>query len=132
MEPIVVSGIVFRNEHGEVFTVRKRGTSRFMLVGGKPEPGENPVQCAVREVAEETGLIIQESDLELLGEFDAPAANEAGRRIQSTVFLCSDFVPEHGAAEIEEVRWSDPHKEYDDIAPLLKEFVFPMLRAEKN
>lgn len=128
--PIVVSGVVFRNDAGDVFTVRKRGTDRFMLVGGKPEAGEDATQCAVREVFEETGLHISASDLKLLGQFDAPAANEPGRRIHSTVFLCPGYTPTSGAAEIAEVRWSDIHQDLDDIAPLLSSFVFHILRGD--
>jgi len=46
---IRVSAVVLRNAAGEVLTVRKRNTSRFMLPGGKPDPGETPAETAVRE-----------------------------------------------------------------------------------
>jgi len=35
--------------------------------GGGAEPGETPVQCALRELEEETGLHARPADLELLG-----------------------------------------------------------------
>ena len=41
---------------GALLTVRKRGTSRFMLPGGKLELGETPVECAVREAADKAGI----------------------------------------------------------------------------
>ena len=50
--PIIVSALVIRNSLGEVLTVRKRGTTGFMLPGGKPEPGETAEETARREAAE--------------------------------------------------------------------------------
>ena len=35
--------------------------------GGGAEPGESAVQCALRELEEETGLVARAEDLELLG-----------------------------------------------------------------
>ncbi len=52
---IVVAAVAFVRD-GQVLTVRKRGTTRFMLVGGKPEPGESTYDAAVRETREEVGL----------------------------------------------------------------------------
>ncbi|MDQ4110455.1 MAG: NUDIX domain-containing protein, partial [Actinomycetota bacterium] len=39
-----------------MLTVRKNGTTKFMLPGGKLEPGESAAEAAVREVAEELGV----------------------------------------------------------------------------
>src|SRR5690242_16428250 len=63
---IVVAAIALVRE-GCVLTVRKRGTQRFMLVGGKLEPGETAREAALRETLEEVGLRID--DATLLGEF---------------------------------------------------------------
>ena len=40
---------------------------KWIGIGGKFENGESPEDCAVREVREETGLIIEPSDLEYCG-----------------------------------------------------------------
>ena len=69
---------------GCVLTVRKRGTERFMLVGGKLEPGESALEAALRETHEEVGLEIESATL--LGEFLSEAANEPGHTLHSTVF----------------------------------------------
>ncbi|MHB1316699.1 MAG: NUDIX hydrolase [Minisyncoccota bacterium] len=44
------------------------GTKLFGLPGGEVEPGEEPVDTAVREAREETGLVIQPKNLEHLAE----------------------------------------------------------------
>jgi 8-oxo-dGTP pyrophosphatase MutT (NUDIX family) len=38
---VEVVGAVIRDAGGQLLTVRKRGTQRFMLPGGKREPGED-------------------------------------------------------------------------------------------
>ena len=50
---ISVSAVVLTRPDGAVVTVRKSGTDRFMLPGGKWESGETPLECAIREIGEE-------------------------------------------------------------------------------
>lgn len=123
---LVVSAIAFVRD-GQVLTVRKRGTSRFMLVGGKLEPGEPAREAAVREAREEVGLDVD--DLTLLGHYRAAAANEPGHVVVSTVFTAHLPGTPVAAAEIAELRWmpiaGDDHA---DLAPLLEHHVLPALR----
>ena len=114
---------------GALLTVRKRGTSRFMLPGGKLEPGETPVECAVREASEEIGLVLDPADLIELGDWTAAAANEPGALVQSTVFLAPAGQPDPRASgEIDELRWQPLDEWADDLAPLL-EHVLPALES---
>ncbi|HEY3547744.1 MAG TPA: TIGR00730 family Rossman fold protein [Propionicimonas sp.] len=128
---IEVSAVVLRDDRGRVLTVRKRGTSRFMFPGGKREPGETFEQAAVREAAEEVGIVLDPEQLVPLGTFTTAAANEDGHQVQAWVFAHPRVQPEQAGAEIEELRWQDPALPYpDDLAPLLAEAVFPALARD--
>ncbi|MEW2625216.1 NUDIX domain-containing protein [Streptomyces sp. NPDC048106] len=50
-----VTAIVFDDE-GRVLLGRRTDTRKWSVVGGIPEPGEQPADCAVREVFEETAV----------------------------------------------------------------------------
>ncbi|WP_239456577.1 NUDIX hydrolase [Nocardioides solisilvae] len=126
MTTIVVSAVAFVRD-GAVLTVRKRGTSRFMLVGGKPEPGEDAEACARRETLEEVGLEVDE--LVLLGEFVSAAANEPGHTLHSTVYTAALPAEPVAAGEIAELRWTPMDRLHDDLAPMLEEHVIPALRG---
>lgn len=140
-DPVVLtlSAVLVLDDRGRVLLVRKRGTSKFMQPGGKLEPGESFAGAAVREVAEELGLQLTESDLEELGRWYGPAANEADTFIDAGLFAYT--LPAAGgvhpdqlvaAAEIEELLWIDPAQALarDDLAPLLRDRILPQLLAE--
>ncbi|MGQ1837547.1 DUF4031 domain-containing protein [Kocuria turfanensis] len=132
VEVLTITAVCLRDDHGALLTVRKRGTDRFMLVGGKLDPGESPAEAAVRETAEEVGLVLDPGQLRLLGEFEAPAANEAATWVRSTVFTAPLTGRPEARAEIEELRWQPlddvlPAALPADLAPLLREHVIPAL-----
>ena len=121
---IVVAAVALvRDEH--VLTVRKRGTERFMLVGGKLEPGESARDAALRETYEEVGLEIAAATL--LGEFLSEAANEPGHTLHSTVFWVESDDEPVASAEIAEVRWTPLRDHPDDLAPMLEHHVLPAI-----
>ncbi|KAA6436046.1 NUDIX domain-containing protein [Agrococcus sediminis] len=132
MRVITVSAICFERADGAVLTVRKRGTSAWMLPGGKPEPGETAAECAVREVREELGVEIALERIEPMGDFETRAANEAGFALRASVFRTRDAIEPRAQAEIEAVRWIVPAIGVEDEAeaPLNREHVFPLLLAE--
>lgn len=113
---------------GRLLTVRKRGTSRFMLPGGKVEPGEEPSATAIREVHEELRLSLRAEELRLLGDWAAPAANEPETTVTGLVFTHPLTALPVAAAEIAELRWHPVAHDADDLAPLLRRHVLPALR----
>ena len=125
----VVSAVVIRDDAGRILTVRKRGTSRFMLPGGKIETGESPAQAAVRELREEVGADLDPASLVPLGEWTAPAANEPDHLVHGHIFehpFAPDLSPQ---AEIDGLLWLHPDdmSGRDDLAPLLVTRVLPAL-----
>jgi 8-oxo-dGTP pyrophosphatase MutT (NUDIX family) len=47
---------IFCRHRGEVLLVRHRRLGTWLPVGGEIEPGETPLEAAIRELGEETGL----------------------------------------------------------------------------
>lgn len=111
-EVIRVSAVVLARPDRRVLTVRKAGTGMFMFPGGKHLPGEAPLDTAVREVAEETGLRLRPDELTHLGAWDTDAANEPGAALHSEVYALWRPVARHELPvptdEIVELHWMDP------------------------
>lgn len=128
--PVIVVAAVALVRGEEVLTVRKQGTSRFMLVGGKLEPGETPLEAALRETREEVGIDLDSA--RPLGTFWSDAANEPGHRLHSTVFLARTDVEPVARGEIAQVRWSSMVDLADDLAPMLEHHVIPALLARRD
>ena len=123
---VEVVGAVIRDAEGRLLTVRKRGTARYMLPGGKREPGEDDLAALAREVFEELG--VQLASAELFGVFEAPAANEPGATVLSHAYLATVAGDIAIQAEIDDLLWIDPAAPPDvPIAPLLLAEILPRL-----
>ena len=129
MADLVVSAVVLRDVHGRVLLVRKEGTSRFMLPGGKLEEGESPLQAICRESAEELGVLLDPAAVTELGVFTADAANEPGLSVTGHIFAHPPVAGAQASGEIAELLWLDiPYDgARDDLAPLFETRVLPLL-----
>lgn len=112
---IWVSAVLVQRADGRVLQARKHGARYFLFPGGKPEVGETPLQAAVRELAEETGLAVAADDLASLGHRSTRAANEAGFRLEADVFALREGSMDEAVlagvrphAEIAELAWVAP------------------------
>jgi 8-oxo-dGTP diphosphatase len=123
----IVAGVI-RDVGGRILTVRKRGTTAFMLPGGKREAGESDIAALSRELSEEIGCDLITADH--LGTFDAPAANEPETRVYGSIYLAVVAGDAVAKAEIEELLWVDPKSPPSvRFAPLLERQVLPRLMA---
>lgn len=105
----IVAAVVIGAD-GRHLLVRKRGTTSYMQVGGKIEPGEAPLAALLREVEEEVGLALDPARAERLGRFRAPAANEPDHHVDAHGFVIRLAPGERPRpqAELEELTWIDP------------------------
>jgi 8-oxo-dGTP diphosphatase len=112
---------------GRTLLVRKRHTTIFMQPGGKIDPGETIQSALVRELKEELGISVDIQSLVPLGQFLAPAANEAGVMVDAALFMVECDQAVQPAAEIEEAIWLEPDGPRDfPIAPLTDGYVLPL------
>nr|WP_083962575.1 NUDIX domain-containing protein [Hoyosella altamirensis] len=132
-KPITVAGVCFLKNREHILLVRKQGTEHFMLPGGKPDLSESIYAAAIRECHEEINVQLNEDSLRFLGRWTAPAANETGRTIDATVFVCeaAEAAGAASGAEIAEVRWVSIKSAPASVllAPLVTENVIPALAS---
>lgn len=126
---VEVVGAVIRNAAGALLTVRKAGTERFMLPGGKREAGEDDLAALARELAEELGVRLVRA--EPIGVFEAPAANEPGAVVRSHAYAVEVDGEIAIASEIAALCWLDVSAPQVSLAPLLEREILPRLRAAR-
>ena len=103
---VEVVGAVIHDGAGRILTVRKRRTQRFMLPGGKREPGESDVETLAREVAEELLVRIDAATARHAGTFTAQAhGHSEGVEVRMTCYTVEYEGTPRANAEIAEVRW---------------------------
>lgn len=107
--PMLTADCVVVSPRAEVLLVR-RGNDPFRgcwaLPGGFMEMDETIEQCAVRELNEETGLVVDLADLRLVGVFSAPGRDPRGRTVTVAYAVHLDApVTATAGDDAAEVRW---------------------------
>lgn len=97
-----VFGVMVVNKHGEVLLVKDRRTEKWSFPKGKCKRGERELDCALRELKEETGLELP-SSLQ-------PISTKELRGGTYYLFALEEIPTEttlapHNSWEIAEVRW---------------------------
>lgn len=112
-QPVVAAIVV--SEHGALVGKRNDGKPPWTFIAGEIEPGESPTDAVVREVKEETGLLVQ------------AAHRPIGRRVHpktGRLMIYLECWPTHDtdvwvgdAEELAEVRWIPTVTELDQLLP---------------
>jgi 8-oxo-dGTP diphosphatase len=109
---------------GLLLVSKRAAPDVYFLPGGKPEPGEAPLDCLRREIGEELGVGIAEAAP--FADVRAPAALE-GVEMWMTVFVTQlTGIPEPAAEIASLKRW--PHHEDLTLAPAVRDCVIPRLQ----
>lgn len=74
-------------------------TGMWALPGGHVDPDETAEHAAVRELREETGVRVEESDLRLVGVFSAPGRDPRGWAVSATFAVDLDEETEATAGD---------------------------------
>jgi 8-oxo-dGTP diphosphatase len=110
---------------GLLLVSKRAAPSVYYLPGGKPEPGEAPLQCLERELAEELGVTVAAA--EPFAEVRAPAALE-GVEMWMSVFVTALAGAPAPAAEIASLKWW-PRDRGLGLAPAVRDCVIPRLQS---
>ena len=119
-DKIVSCGIVLLDPDGRVLLAHATGTNHWDIPKGQGEAGESCAQTALREMVEETALVLDASRLVDLGRFvyrrDKDlylfAARAADSELDLSRCTCTSFFPRHGDGlmipEMDAYRWASP------------------------
>ncbi|GHG09556.1 NUDIX hydrolase [Streptomyces zaomyceticus] len=122
-----VSAVVF-DDRGRVLLGRRADNGRWAVIGGIVEPGEQPADCAVREVYEETAVRVEVERIVLVETLRKPVVYPNGDQCQfmDVSFRCRAIGGEARVNDEEstEVGWFEL-----DALPEMKRFSH--LRIEK-
>ena len=135
MKRIHVAAAVIRGEDGQILLAKRAEDQHqgglWEFPGGKVEAGETVQTALARELEEELGCRLMSASL--LGEFEAPAANEPGFTVRATTYLARVEGPIAPGGEIAELAWIDPARPGPEpLAPLLQTVLIALARASKR
>lgn len=112
-EPNIAKVAMVVLKHGKQFWIHQRQANKHVYpalwgigIGGKVDPGESPLQAAIRELFEESGIQAHQNSLEPLGEFNW---NDPQTNYHGYVYLL-EIEPDQITActrEFQDHQWTD-------------------------
>jgi ADP-ribose pyrophosphatase YjhB (NUDIX family) len=82
--------VLIRNQSNEILLEKRADCGQWGVPGGRIEPGESIVQAGIREVKEETGLLVEIT--RLIGVFSEPTADRIIVYPEATVHSIDIFL----------------------------------------
>ena len=118
-------------DEDRLLVVRKRGTTTFILPGGKHEGQEGDIEALKRELQEELGCTVTRARFE--GAFTDAAADLDDTIVTVRLYAGKLRGKPQPASEIEELAWVSLSAPGDlPLAPSLKNKILPHLRQRSE
>ncbi len=102
------SALLLLNPDSTQFLVTRKNDSTvtdWLLPGGTIEEGETLIDALVREIWEELQCEVDKTGIELIGEYEAPAAGRPGQIVHITLFRATIAGTPRASSEIKELGW---------------------------
>ncbi|AIR65228.1 8-oxo-dGTP diphosphatase MutT [Cedecea neteri] len=104
MKQLQIAVGIIRNQQGEIFITQRAAdahmANKWEFPGGKIEAGESPEQAVIRELQEETGIVVQSASLFETLEYQFP-----DRHISLWFYLIESWAGEPWGKEGQPGRW---------------------------
>ncbi|BBU27979.1 NUDIX hydrolase [Burkholderia sp. THE68] len=116
----VSCGVVILNAQGDVLLCHATETTHWDVPKGAADPGESPREAALRELVEETGIVLAAERLKDLGRFvyrrdkdlHLFAVRVSEQEVQLEDCVCESYFPRYSDGtmipEMDAYRWVSP------------------------